>query len=158
MKAISDFISMFIHIFTMKDFFENWITHGTGSCTCIHRNQGSLVFTLFYTTWEYTKFDSALFLFSTSLNIHFLFYSKLNISFGKHLYFYGQGIFTQLFTMKKRFSCSFFIIILKPFSPILFLNNVGSLVKTSDLIMIRVGFPRGENPSFQLRSDSKIEI
>ena len=148
---------MFIHIFTMKDFFENWITHGAGSCTCTHRNQSSLVFTRFYTTWEYTKFDSASFLFSTSLNIHFLFYSKLNISFGKHLSFYGQRIFTQLFTVKK-ILLLFFIIILKPFSPILFLNNVGSLVRTSDLIMIRVGFPRGENPSFQLRSDSKIEI
>ena len=92
--------------------------------------------------------------YSHVIEYSFLILQQIKYFFRQTSVFYGQGIFTQLFTMKKRFSFSF----LFPFSPILFLNDVGSLVKTSDLIMIRVGFPRGENPSFQLRSDSKIEI
>ena len=82
--------------------------------------------------------------YSHVIEYSFLILQQIKYFFRQTSVFLWPGNFYTIIYCEKKILLLFFIIILKPFSPILFLNNVGSMVKTSDLIMIRVGFPRGE--------------
>ena len=110
MKAISDFISMFTHIFTMKDFFENWITHGTISLH-LHSLEPKLSWCFLSLTrlGNTQKFDLASLLFSQPRHRIFISYFTANLTFlsASICLFMARGTFTQLCTVKKRFSSSF---------------------------------------------------
>ena len=129
------------------------------SCTWIHRNQRflSVYWVLHDLGINKILIQQPFCFYSHVIEYSFLILQQIKYFFRQtSVFLWPENFYTIIYCEK--ILLLFFIIILKPFSPILFLNNVGSLVKTSDLIMIRVGFPRGENPSLQLRWDSRIEI